>query len=269
MTVVDVQFNAATADWPRLLEATLAAEAGGAGAVWVFDHLAGRSLQGDRMLECCTWLGALAASTTRIELGTMVANVWNREPGVLAVAAASVVHIAGRRLHLGLGAGTSPTSPFAAEQHAVAARIGATLEERHARVETVLDLFEAMWAEDRDERFDTFPLPRPRPSVLLGVNSAALARVAGARADGINVAWSSPRRHELLAVADEAGAATRPFTRTTYTWWDPALLDPDHPERRAMDAARIDRVVLTLLEPPEPAAIEAAFARHAATEATE
>ncbi len=269
MTVVDVQFNAATTDWPRLLEATLAAEAGGAGAVWVFDHLAGRSLRGDRMLECCTWLGALAASTTTIELGSLVTNVWNREPGVLAVAAASVANISQRRFHLGLGAGTSPASPFAAEQHAVAARIGATLEERHQRVVTVLDLLAAMWADERDDRFATFPRPVVRPTVLLGVNSAPLARVAGARADGINLPWSSPRRDELLAVADEAGAAERPFLRTTYTWWDPALLDPDHPERRAMAVAGIDRLILTLLDPPDVEQIAAAFAQHAAPGAPE
>ena len=134
---IDVQFNPAAAPWPLFRDATLAAEAAGFGAVWVLDHLAGVSMQGSGMLECFTCLGALATTTTTIGLGTLVANVWNREPGVLAVAAASVCEIADRPILLGLGAGTSPTSKYAAEQHAVGATIAATLAERHARVGVV------------------------------------------------------------------------------------------------------------------------------------
>ena len=47
--------------------------------------------RGDRMLECFTLLGALAATTSTIELGVLVANVWNRQVGTLVSAAASVL----------------------------------------------------------------------------------------------------------------------------------------------------------------------------------
>ena len=111
---VDVQLNPAQSGWPELRDMALAAEAAGYGAVWVYDHLAGASIGGDTMLETFSFLGALAVSTSTIELGTLVVNVNNRAPGLLAVAAASIVAISGRPLHLGLGAGTSPTSRWAA-----------------------------------------------------------------------------------------------------------------------------------------------------------
>ena len=45
--------------------------------------------------------------------GTLVANVVNRHPALLANAAASVDLISGGRFVLGVGAGASPASPFA------------------------------------------------------------------------------------------------------------------------------------------------------------
>jgi alkanesulfonate monooxygenase SsuD/methylene tetrahydromethanopterin reductase-like flavin-dependent oxidoreductase (luciferase family) len=254
---IDLQLNAAIADWPLLLEASSAAEDAGYGALWVFDHLAGRSLRGTTMLECFTWLGALAASTRTIGLGSLVANVWNREPGVLAVAAASVAHIAaGRPVFVGLGAGTSPTSSFAVEQVAVGARIEPALLDRHRRVAATLDLLDAMWADDRDERFETFPLPRPRPVTVVGVNSVALAALAGARADGINVRWGDARAAELIAAARRARSDDAPpLLVTAYALWDDLLFDADAPPRRALDALGVDRVIMTVLDRPDPARI--------------
>ncbi len=254
MTIVDVQISP-TAGWPTFLDATLAAESAGFGAVWVFDHLAGRSVRSDLMYECFTWLGALSIATTTIGLGALVANVWNREPGVLAVAAATVTDLSGRQLLLGLGAGTSPTSPYASEQHAVGANIRPTLAERHARVLQTLDLLERMWSPDRSPEFDTVAVPEPRPITVIGVNSTRLAAIAGAHADGINVWWGHPMRDDVLRAADEARPDGRPFLRTTYEWWDEGLLDPAHPERVKMTEAGIDRLILADHRPPDAARI--------------
>jgi alkanesulfonate monooxygenase SsuD/methylene tetrahydromethanopterin reductase-like flavin-dependent oxidoreductase (luciferase family) len=251
VTRVDIQLAPTRCEWPELRDAALAAEAMGFSALWTFDHLSGAALGGDTMLECFTLLGALAEATTTIELGTLVANVWNRTPGTLVAAAASVARIAARQVHLGIGAGTSRTSAFAAEQIAVGAEIGETLADRHARVEQVLTLAAAQWTSDRDERFATFPLPSPVPSIVVGVNSVALSGIAGRHADGINVAWHHPRRDEFFSAADaEAATRSRTVERTVWTPYDRALLDPEHPTRRAMSAARIERLVLTVLGRP-------------------
>jgi alkanesulfonate monooxygenase SsuD/methylene tetrahydromethanopterin reductase-like flavin-dependent oxidoreductase (luciferase family) len=253
--LIDVQFNPAHNGWPVLRDATQAAETAGFGVAWVYDHLAGRSLGGEQMLEAFTLLGALAATTRSIGLGTMVANVASRQPGLLAVAMASVAAIAQRRVFLGIGAGTSPDGRWATEMHAVGQPIEPTLPRRHAVVERVLDLVDAMWSADRDPKWDTFPFPHPRPPVIVGVGSVTLAQVAGRRADGVNVAWHHPRRDDVLAAARGAFADSGragDFTLTTWTRWDDTLLDEDHPQRRAMGDRGIDRLVLAELGAVRP-----------------
>lgn len=248
MTVVDIQFSPANTDWAALREATLVAEQRGYGAVFVFDHLAGVPLGGTTMLECFTLLGALAEVTSRVELGTMVANVWNRQVGTLVSAAASVAIMSGRQFHLGIGAGTSPVSTWAAEQHAVDAHVDASLVERHARVEAVLDLTARQWSADRDRQFATFPNPTPPPTLIVGVNSERLSRIAGKQADGINVPWHHPHRDQFIAAANEL-AGERPFLRTAYATYHRDLLDPSHPDRVDMTQRRIDRLILAVFDP--------------------
>jgi alkanesulfonate monooxygenase SsuD/methylene tetrahydromethanopterin reductase-like flavin-dependent oxidoreductase (luciferase family) len=252
---IDVQFSPARNSWPVLRDATLAAEAAGFGGAWVYDHLAGRSLGGDRMLEAFTLLGALAATTTSIGLGSMVANVTTREPGVLAVAAASVAAIADRPVFLGIGAGTAPHGRWAPEMETVGRRIEPSLERRHALVARTLDLLDAMWSTARDPAWDTFPLPHPPPTVVVGLNSVALAELAGRRASGINVPWRHPRRDDLFAAARTAFASSGragELVVTTWTRWDDALLDPEHEERRAMAERGIHRLILAELDEVRP-----------------
>jgi hypothetical protein len=83
----------------------------------------------------------------------------------------------------------------------------------------------------------------------VGVNSVRLSRIAGRLADGINVAWAHPRRDEFLDAAHEA-AGGRSFVRTAWAFYDVDLLDPEHPERMAMTAAGIDRLILADLGRP-------------------
>lgn len=225
----------------------MAAEERGYEVVWALDHLAGSAFGGTTALECFTWLGALAEATTTIELGALVANVWNRQVGTLAVGAASVAEISGRRFWFGIGAGASPRTRWATEQEAAGAEMADAMADRHRRVEELFDLTDEMWSPDRPERFAEFPLPSPAPRRIVGVNSVALASIAGRRAEGVNVAWEHPRRSEILDAARRA-AGDRPFLSTVWTRWSPELVDPDHPTRREMDAAGIDRLVLTALD---------------------
>jgi alkanesulfonate monooxygenase SsuD/methylene tetrahydromethanopterin reductase-like flavin-dependent oxidoreductase (luciferase family) len=246
VTSIDIQLSAANSDWPTLRTVAREAEARGYGAVWVLDHLAGLPLGGTTMIEAFTLLGALAASTDEIELGTLVANVRNREPGTLVSAIASVALIADRQVHFGIGAGAAPGSAWAREQDLVGTRLEPDLAERHARVARVLDLADQQWAVDRDERWSSFPLPRLRPTTIVGVNSPALVRLAVERADGINILWFHPRREEHMA-ACESVLGDRPFVRTTLAHYSPDMLDPDHSERRAMSAFGFNRIVLDVM----------------------
>ncbi|MEZ5407018.1 MAG: LLM class flavin-dependent oxidoreductase [Acidimicrobiales bacterium] len=241
--IVDIQINPASLDWPQLRDEVLAAEADQFGAAWVFDHLAGRSLRGTGMLECFTTLGALAAATSAIDLGTMVVNMSLREPAAVVAGAASAQRIARRRLFLGLGAGASPASRWAAELVDSGVDPPVALADRHDRVVRTVELARRMWDPERPPQLATYPWPDPAPALLVGVNSVALARIAGRLADGINVPWAHPRRDELLSAAD-AEAGGRPFLRTAWVVNEPGIRQPDHPVHRAVAAAGIDRLIL-------------------------
>jgi alkanesulfonate monooxygenase SsuD/methylene tetrahydromethanopterin reductase-like flavin-dependent oxidoreductase (luciferase family) len=263
--VVDIQFLAADCSWHQLRDATLVAEESGFGAVWVLDHLSGNVFGGESMFECFTLLGALAAVTTRLRVGSLVANVTNRHAGLLAVAAATAQEISGGRFILGLGAGASPESRFAAEQHTLGITIPASVADRHARVTNTLELLDAMWAEQRDDRWAGFPRPVPRPPVIVGVNSRALARLAGARTEGINVRANHPDLEGIIAAGQEAHTRRPgPWSTSVWTPWDDALLDGAHESRRSYATLGVDRLVLVWFTAPDLTAIERAalaFAR--------
>ena len=259
--VVDVQFLAADCSWPQLREAAIVSEQSGFGAVWVLDHLSGNVFGGDTMFECFTLLGALAAVTTRMQLGSLVANVTNRHAGLLAVAAATAQEISGGRFVLGLGAGASPESRFAVEQHTLGIEIPASVAERHARVANTIELIDAMWAEPRDDRWAGFPRPVPRPPVIVGVNSRALARLAGARTDGLNIRAQHPDLEGIIAAGRQAHSG-RPGPWSTSVWipWDDALVDDAHESRRRFSALGVDRLVLVWFTGPDLTSIERARA---------
>ncbi len=256
--LVDLQLNPAATPWPDLLAGAQAADEGGFDTFWVFDHLSGAMLRGDGMLECWTSLGALATGTTRIGLGPLVTNLANRPAAVVAAAAATVQELSGGRLRLGLGAGAAPGSRWSAEHRAAGIALAPTMAERHAAVAAALTLFDDLWRPDRDERYDGFARPVPRPPVVLGVSSPALARLAGERADGVNVFAGNPA---LAAVVDAARAAhagrATPFEVSVWAPWDPALADAHHPERRRLAGLGVGRLVLSAARPVGPDEVRA------------
>ena len=83
-----------------------AAEEVGFDSIWVGDHLLYRDDGPERgPLEAFTLLAAIAAATTGIRLGPLVACTAFRHPPILAKMAATLDEISGGRLTLGLGAG--------------------------------------------------------------------------------------------------------------------------------------------------------------------
>ena len=225
---IDIQYSPGANDWPALRDAVLQAEADGYDTTWVFDHFDGEMVQGDRpMLECFTLLGALAAATSTIGLGTLVANVANRHPAVLAAAASSVQRISDGRFTLGLGAGTSPESKWSGEHVARGIALQHDITDRHEavveQIRAIRELPEAI-------------------NVIVGVNSVRLATVAGKVADGINVRMSNDRAGEFIKAAREA-AANRPFEISGWSF------GPVESARARADELELDRLVITVLGP--------------------
>lgn len=263
--IVDIQLNPATERWEALRDGVLAAEEAGFGTAWVFDHFAGDVLRGGpTMIECFTLLGALAASTTRIGLGTLVVNVANRNPGVMALSAAGVQQLSGGRFTLGIGAGAAPNTPWSAEHRALGLHLEPTVAARHARLAAALDEIDRLWAVDRADDLANFLRPEPRPPVIVGVNSVGLARLAAERTDGINVRAGHEQLGQILAAAHESRAAStradRAFDVSVWDWFDPDLADPEHPSRLAWESQGVDRLVLVCLQPHDRRAVADFFA---------
>ena len=97
--------------WPEYLAMARAAEDVGFDTLWLGDHLLYRYGDGSTRgpWEVWTMLSALAASTSRIRLGPLVAATAFHAPPMLAKLAATVDEISGGRLILGLGAGWNET----------------------------------------------------------------------------------------------------------------------------------------------------------------
>jgi alkanesulfonate monooxygenase SsuD/methylene tetrahydromethanopterin reductase-like flavin-dependent oxidoreductase (luciferase family) len=257
--IVDIQFNPAVESWESIRDGLLIAEDAGFGTAWVFDHFAGSVLRGDTMLECFTLLGAMAAVTTRIGLGSLVVNIANRHPGVMAMSAASVQAMSGGRFLLGLGAGAAPNTRWAMEHDLIGLALGERMADRHARLGAALDELDRWWAHDRPAELATFPLPNPRPPLLLGVNSVALAELAAHRTDGINVRATHNQLDVLLSAAQAARRVSvrreREMIVSVWIEWDDALADPDHPARRQWEQLGVNRLVMVCLDPHDPAAV--------------
>ncbi|MGB8859766.1 MAG: LLM class flavin-dependent oxidoreductase [Ilumatobacteraceae bacterium] len=225
--LIDLQLSSAHNEWPQLRDAVLRAEAEGYDTTWVLDHFDGRVLGGDRaVLECFTLAGALAACTTTIGIGTLVVNVANRHPAVMAAAASSVFRISDGRFRLGIGAGAAPDSPFAREHHDRGIPILAELADRHLAVVRQIEVLRTI---------------EPMP-IIIGVNSVELATVAGLHADGVNVRLSSPRAKDYLAAALEAADGA---VFETSGW---AAVHDQRSRDKAVELG-LDRLILSRLEP--------------------
>jgi len=228
--------------------AALAAEESGFDGLWTWDHL--RDPDGSAepgVPEAWTVLTALAEVTRKIALGPLVLNVANRHPGVLANMAATLQAVSGGRLLLGIGAGGSRRTPYAAEQQA----IGQTVERDEARARRVaeaIELVRQLWSGHAG-----FLKPEPAPPIIVGGFGPRMAAIAGRHGDGFNTQAMHPRLADLVRVARDArnaaGRGASGFIVTVFAGLDERWLRPDSRGRQALASAGVERLIL-LVEPP-------------------
>jgi len=124
----------------------LAAEEAGFDLVTVMDHfyqIHGVGPEEEPMLEAYTTLGALAARTTRVSLGTMVTGVTYRNPAVLAKQVTTLDTISAGRAILGLGAAWNE------DEHRGYGIDFPPIGERMDRLEEALRICRLMFDEER------------------------------------------------------------------------------------------------------------------------
>jgi F420-dependent oxidoreductase-like protein len=122
----------------------ITADGNGFDSIWVMDHLYQIEVVGPRedpMLEAYTLLGALAARTRDVSLGTMVTGVTYRNPALLAKIVTTLDIISSGRAILGIGAAWND------DEHAGYGYDFPTAKERLDRLEEALQLIPAMFSE--------------------------------------------------------------------------------------------------------------------------
>jgi alkanesulfonate monooxygenase SsuD/methylene tetrahydromethanopterin reductase-like flavin-dependent oxidoreductase (luciferase family) len=235
---IDLLFDPFGATWQDMREGAVVAAGEGFDGVWLYDHLAGSVHDQERVLECWTTLAAIAATVPRIALGPMVLNVANRDPGTLAVMAATLQEVSEGRLLLGLGAGGGRETPYAAEQYALGRPVPSDAT-RRAELETAVMTLRSVWSGTVGG-VRGFLRPDPPPPIIVGGFGPKMAGLAGRIADGVNLP-GGPRLAYLLQVARAARAASGRDPSTFVVTVSSSL---HAPALRRMEELRVDRVVV-------------------------
>ena len=160
----------------RVVEQARAAEAAGFDLVTVMDHfyqIRGIGPVTHPMLEAYTTLGALAASTSRVKLATLVTGVTYRNPAMLAKMVTTLDVISNGRAVLGLGAAWNE------DEHKGYGIEFPPIGQRMDRLDEALTIAKLMFTQDRPSfegkyyRIErALNIPRPiqpgGPKILIG-----------------------------------------------------------------------------------------------------
>lgn len=185
-------------------------------ALFRSDHYVG--LLGDERrgsLDAWATLAALGAMTRRVRLGTLVSPVTFRHPSVLAKLAATVDHVSGGRVELGIGAGWNE------REHAAYGFPFPDTGDRFSELEEQTEVVRRLLTEEvvdhdgdhyRLEAVRPLPHPvqQPLPLLVGGLAGPRSARLAARFADEYNTVFASlgeltERRERLDAACHDHG----------------------------------------------------------------
>lgn len=180
--------------WPELIAMAQAAESVGFDSIWLGDHLLydlpDGSVRGP--WEVFTSMAALAAVTSRVQIGSLVASLGFHEPAMLAKMAATVDAISGGRLILGVGAGWNQREYDA---------YGIAYDHRVDRFDEAFGLIRRLLAGETVTHSGTYyrldrclvdppPARAGGPLLMLGSNSPRMLSIGLPHVHQWNVWWS-------------------------------------------------------------------------------
>ena len=198
--------------WPEYVAMARAAEEVGFDTLWLGDHLLYRYPDGSERgpWEVWTSLAAIAASTSRIKLGPLVAATAFHAPQMLAKMASTVDEISAGRLVVGLGAGWNEAE-FAA--------FGFPFDHRVSRFEEAFTIIRTLLREGRIDFEGRFFQAR---------NCVILPEPSRPGGPPIMVGSSGPRMLEI----------TLPYVEQWNTWYRQSNNSPEglEPMLREVDA---------------------------------
>ncbi len=202
---------------PReLIEYSVLAEKAGFDSVFVSDHLQPWRHNGGHAPAALPWLGALVASTERIEIGTSVLTpTFRYHPGVVAQAFATLGCLAPGRVILGIGSGEAMNE----------VPLGIPWpdgKERFARFKEAISVIQELWAGERVtidgqyyslDKATIYDRPEQQVPIYVAASGPAATRLAGRVGDGYITTSGKGRSLYvdtlLPALAEGAGKADR------------------------------------------------------------
>ena len=160
--------------WEQWCALADACERHGVDTLFRSDHYISQSAEAANVAhDAWTTLAGLAARTRTLRFGTLVSPATFRLPGLLANAAATVDHISGGRIELGLGAG------WMEREHRAYGFPFPDTTTRVAMFAEQLEIVHRLWTEDRvsfhgvhytleDAPAQPKPLQQPHPPLIVG-----------------------------------------------------------------------------------------------------
>ena len=221
--------------WDEWLALAVACEKHGIEALFRSDHYLSQAAPDERAAtDAWTLLAALSARTEKLRLGTLVSPVTFRHPAVVAKSAATVDHVSGGRVEVGMGAGWMEL------EHE---RFGIPFPETRERLGMLAEHLEIV---DRLLREDLLIVQKPRPPLIVGGSAGrGTAEPAARFADeyntfGVDPAEAARRRKRLEEACERAG---RDPSTLRFSVMTPFVLGRDHARRfvqRFPNAGRAD-----------------------------
>ncbi len=234
---------------------------GGVDGLWTYDHFSGSMVGADWSRDPFVMLGAMAAVTSRVRIGPLVANMVNRHPAQLASAINALQSLAPGRVTCGVGSGAAPGSRFASEHTAIGRDLARQADRADHLVETV-EAIRAIWRGEtyRGEHLvvaDPTGLVdgHPPPPIVIGASSVETIGLAAQHADGVNIRASAKLAVLVRTARDQAvrhAARRRDDGRADFEVSVMIDLDPDHPlggDPAPLEALGVARRILAVRSP--------------------
>jgi alkanesulfonate monooxygenase SsuD/methylene tetrahydromethanopterin reductase-like flavin-dependent oxidoreductase (luciferase family) len=219
------QMQGVTPGWRDIVGIAQRAEDVGFDSLWIADHLLFRfeGIEPRGGWECLSLLAALAASTKRVELGTLVVCTSFRNPALLAKMFDTIEEISGGRLIMGIGAGYHEPEYRA---------FGYPYDHRVSRFEEAVQIIHGLLKTGQVDFVGKFYEARecelrPRgsraggPPIMIGTKGERMLRITAKYADIWNgwIAFGASRPSEVPPMREAVDAACREIGR------DPATLE--------------------------------------------
>jgi len=219
------QMQGVTPGWRDIVGIAQRAEDVGFDSLWIADHLLFRfeGIEPRGGWECLSLLAALAASTKRVELGTLVVCTSFRNPALLAKMFDTIEEISGGRLIMGIGAGYHEPEYRA---------FGYPYDHRVSRFEEAVQIIHGLLKTGQVDFVGKFYEARecelrprgPRasgPPIMIGTKGERMLRITAKYADIWNgwIAFGASRPSEVPPMREVVDAACREVGR------DPATLE--------------------------------------------